>query len=91
VIATVGAMLAKKTALAFGLAPDDKQAKLIGACAEIAASAGTIFDTVSVDMTPIGWAAIAAALASAAIAAHGAATAGRAVHPAPSTSRIARP
>ncbi len=67
VTATVGAMFTKKVALAFGLAENDKQAKLIAAIADMAAGVTTAGIAVATASTPFGWVLVVGALASAAL------------------------
>ena len=55
VVATVGAIFTKKVALAFGLAEDNKQAKLIGATADILSSVLTVGLAAAELSTPVGW------------------------------------
>jgi len=81
VVTALGAMFTKKVALAFGLAEDNKQVKLVSVAADCASSAislGGAIATgvtvgatgVSIAFTPIGWVLLGAALAQAGASAY---------------------
>jgi hypothetical protein len=72
VTATVGAMFSKKVALAFGLAENDKQAKLVSVVADMAAGVTTAGIAFATAATPFGWVLFVGALASAGLSTYNA-------------------
>ena len=81
VIAALGAMFTKKASLAFGLAENNKQAKLLEVTTDCASSLFTLGGAIAIgvttgaagiafSLTPVGWVLLGAALAQAGASAY---------------------